>query len=44
MRTYIDDLEAFLEELVGFVGEMVPNSVLRRGVGLINMNAACWTA
>ena len=42
--TYVDDLKAFLEELFGFIWEVVPNPVLGGAVGLVNMHSFSWPA
>ena len=40
--TYIDDLEAFLEQLIGLIREKVFDSVDSRLVRLVNVNLLPW--
>lgn len=42
--TYVDDLVALLEKLVGFVGEVVLDTVLRGTIGLVDVYPACRAA
>jgi hypothetical protein len=42
--TYVDNLVAFLEKLVGFVGEVILNTVLRGTIGLVDVYPACRAA
>lgn len=42
--TYVDNLVALLEKLVGFVGEVVLNTVLRGTIGLVDVYPACRAA
>ncbi len=44
VQTYVDDLEALLKKLVGFIREVVPDTILRGDIGLVNVNSACWAA
>lgn len=43
-RTYIDDLESFLEKLVGLVGEMILDAILGGLVGLVYVDSLSWAA
>ena len=40
--TYVNDLEAFLEKLVGLIGEVVLDTALGSLVGLVDVNSTCW--
>jgi hypothetical protein len=40
--SYINDLEALLKKLVRLIGEMVPDTVFRGCIRLVDMNSACW--
>jgi hypothetical protein len=40
--THIDDLEAFLEKLVGFIWEVVLHSILGRFIGLVDVDSLAW--
>lgn len=42
--TYVDDLVALLEKLVGFIREVVLNTVLRGTIGLVDVYPACRAA
>lgn len=44
MWTYVDDLEALLEKLVGFIGEVVPDTVHGGVIRLVDVDSACWAA
>lgn len=41
---YVDDLETLLEKLVGFIWEVVLDAVLRRAVGLVDVDSFPWPA
>jgi hypothetical protein len=42
--SYVDDLEALLEKLIGFIRKVVLNTVLGGAIGLVDVNPACWAA
>jgi hypothetical protein len=42
--TYVDDLKALLEKLVGLFRKVVLDTVLRGAVGLVNVNSFSWAA
>jgi hypothetical protein len=42
--TYIDDLKALLEKLVGLVWEVVLDAVLGGAIGLIDVDSFPWAA
>jgi hypothetical protein len=42
--TYVDDLKALLEQLVGLIWEVVLHTVLRGAVGLVDVYSFPWAA
>jgi hypothetical protein len=41
-QTYIDDLEAFLEKVIGLIWQMMLDAILRGLIGLVDMNSFSW--